>query len=139
LENPVKDLSGGFILGTSDFVDWVKETFLSNRSDENEIPQLRKLKPRIHLDKIIEAVGGEFDCGAESILRKGRKRNMARDVAIYLARELTGETGKRLGEHFGNISGAAVTGRCSYLSRQIEKNRKLRVHVNRLRDKIINN
>jgi chromosomal replication initiation ATPase DnaA len=37
---------------------------------------------------------------------KGRKKNHVRDIAIYLARDLSGETGKILGEYFGNISGA---------------------------------
>ena len=31
LENPAKDITGGFILGGVEFVNWVKESFLSNR------------------------------------------------------------------------------------------------------------
>ncbi len=38
---------GGFILGSSDFVKWVKETFLANRSKKREISQLTELKPNI--------------------------------------------------------------------------------------------
>ncbi len=139
LENPEKELRGGFILGTPDFVNWVKETFLSNRSDEKEIPQLRQLKPMIKTESIVEAVCREFDCNRELILKKGRKNNLARDLAIYLARELTGETGKSLGEYFGNISGAAITGRCNYLSSQIKQNRRRKAQAKRLRERIINN
>jgi chromosomal replication initiation ATPase DnaA len=73
------------------------------------------------------------------ILKKGRKNNLARDLAIYLARELTGETGKSLGEYFGNISGAAITGRYNYLSRQIKQNRRIKAQAKRLRERIINN
>jgi REP element-mobilizing transposase RayT len=139
LENPTKDLSSGFILGTPDFVTWVKETFLSSRSDENEIPQLRQLKSRPNLENIIEAVCSEFNCEQEAILQKGRKRNLARDVAIYLARESTGETGKRLGEYFGNISGAAITTRCNHLAEKIKTDRKLRKQIGKLRQTILNN
>ncbi|MEJ2166724.1 MAG: transposase, partial [Desulfobacterales bacterium] len=46
LENPQKQVSEGFILGDADFVNWVKEAFLSGRTNEKEIPQLRKLKPK---------------------------------------------------------------------------------------------
>ena len=36
LENPHKQLTAGFILGDLDFVNWVKDSFLSGRKDENE-------------------------------------------------------------------------------------------------------
>ncbi len=38
---------GGFILGSSDYVNLVKETFLANRSEKREISQLTELKPNI--------------------------------------------------------------------------------------------
>ena len=47
LEDPHAYLTGGFILGRKDFVEWVRETFLSAREDEKEIPQLKLLKPRV--------------------------------------------------------------------------------------------
>lgn len=139
LKNPAKDLSGGFILGSPDFVIWIKEIFLSTRSDENEIPQLRELKPRINIDQIVEAVCREFNCEIEIILQKGRKRNVARDVAIYLVRVLSGEKGKNIGEYFGNISGAAITRRYNCLVKQIENNKRFRNRIQRLKHKIVNN
>jgi len=51
----------------------------------------------------------EFNCHAEQILRKGAKKNTARNAAIYLARKLSGKSGVDLGKYFGNICGAAVT------------------------------
>jgi len=139
LENPEKDLTGGFILGTPDFVNWVKETFLSLRSEEKEIPQLKKLKPTLRAESIVETVCREFVCSREAVLKKGRKKNMARDVAIYLARELTKESGKNLGEYFGSISGAGITVRCNHVVRELERNRQLKSRLNRLRKRIINN
>ena len=47
LENPHKQVTEGFILGDPDFVDWVKETFIFGPQGEKEVPQLKKLKPRI--------------------------------------------------------------------------------------------
>jgi len=44
LEDPGRELAGGFILGDSYFVQWVKETFLGKRAEERQIPQLRRLK-----------------------------------------------------------------------------------------------
>ena len=81
----------------------------------------------------------EINCKAEKILRKGAKRNTARDVAIYLARELSGESGVDLGKYFGNICGAAVTVRYKHISDQISRNRRLKGRVNQVMNKIINN
>ena len=123
LKNPAKDLSGGFFLCLSSAL----------------IPQLRELKPRINIEKIVGAVGREFNCEIETILRKGRKRNVARDVAIYLARVLSGEKGKKIGEYFGNISGAAITRMYNCLLKQIENNKQFRNRIKKLKNKIINN
>ena len=80
-----KNLVGGFIFGSSDFVDWVKETFLAQRSEKKDIPQFTftEFKPRLSADQIVAAVCDEFDCNTDLILQKGRKKNVVRDVAIY--------------------------------------------------------
>ncbi len=46
---------------------------------------------------------------SDQILRKRAKKNTARDVAIYLARELSGKSGVDLEKYFGIICDAAVT------------------------------
>jgi len=43
VEDLLKKVIGGFLLGDSDFVNWVKEAFLSGRDDEKEIPILCSL------------------------------------------------------------------------------------------------
>ena len=83
------------------------------------------------------AICHEFGCTCEVLLRKRIKRNIARDVAIYLSREMTGESGVALGHYFG-ISGAGITVRHGFISENIEKNRKLKRQVNRIRKIIIN-
>ena len=100
----------------------VKETYLSSRTDEKEISGPRKLKPALEIEGIIDRVADEFKCSRDAILVKGRKRNIARDMAIYLARDLTGESGVTLGRIFGNISGAGITLRYNHLSKEIEGN-----------------
>jgi chromosomal replication initiator protein len=91
------------------------------------------------VETIVKLIAEEFGCDKEMILFKGRKRNMPRDIAIYLARDLTGESGVRLGEYFGNTSGAGITVRYTHLSNTMSKNPKLKTQVNRLRKRIINN
>ena len=139
LENPAKELTAGFILGGAEFVDWVKETFLAARSKDREIPQLTVLKPRLTPNEVVAAVCNEFNWDRHLILQKGRKKNLARDVAIYLCRDLTGESGVELGRYFGNISGAGITVRHNHISKEIQNNRRLKGKINRLKKRIINN
>ena len=55
LENPAKDINGGFILGDVEFINWVKESFLSNQRGK-KIPQFRQIKPRHTPVATVEAV-----------------------------------------------------------------------------------
>ena len=60
IENPDKDVVGGLILGGANFVNWVKDSFLSDRSGNKEIPQLNELKPRVALQSLVQEVRDEF-------------------------------------------------------------------------------
>ena len=137
IENPFDEVVGGVVLGGGDFVNWVKKSFLNKETNRKEIPQLKSLKPRPTPDELTQAVCDEFGCGREIILRKGKKRNIARDVAIYLCREVTGETGLALGRRF-DISRAGITIRHNGNANQLEADRGLKRRIDRIRKKIIN-
>ncbi|MBI9084771.1 MAG: hypothetical protein JEZ11_14345 [Desulfobacterales bacterium] len=123
---------GGFILGGEGFVSWVKEAFFSPEQNDKEKPKLRRLKPGIEISDIILVAAESFGVEPEQLLTKGKKKNLARDVAIYISRNFTGRSGKDLGEHFGNVSGAAITMRHKAMADQIKKNKKLNSRINRL-------
>jgi chromosomal replication initiation ATPase DnaA len=101
------------------------------------MPQLKSLKPRPTPNDLIEAVCKEFGCERESILQKGKKRNFQRDVAIYLCRLMTGETGVALGRHFGGICGAGIAFKYNQVLQRIEADSKLKGRVNRIRERIL--
>ena len=67
------------------------------------------------------------------IIPPALNKNTARDIAIYLARELSGESGVDLGKYFGGICGAVITGRYNHNSEQIRGNRRLKGRVNRIK------
>jgi len=138
ISNPADDIMGGFLLGSPDFVRWVKDTFLRSCADTREIPQLRKLKPVISPETVIEAVGEVYGCDMDQILAKGRKRNIARDIAIYLARDLTGMTTVSLGKYFGGISGAAVTKRYQFVDKAKAGSKKINRQLGKIRRSVLN-
>ena len=138
IENPSKDIVGGVILGGADFVKWIKQNYLKKDSEIKEKPQLRSLKPRLIPDDLIPVICCEFGCARETILQKGKKRNLARDLAIYFSREMTGESGVALGRYFGGISGAGISVRYNHIENKIATDLKLKTRVNKIRKKIIN-
>jgi len=138
VENPGKHVAAGFILGDTDFVNWVKETFLSLREDEREIPQLKKLKPKVPLKTIVQAVCQEFDCTEEQVQMKGRKKNKAREIAIYLARDLTGLSCKELGTYFDGVSGALISIMCNRIAGESARNKKLKGRIEKIKREIFN-
>lgn len=137
--DPSKNVVHGSILGSVGFVDWIKTTFLDKIDNSKEKPQLKNLKPGIEIDNIIHFVCDEFGCKKETIIQKGLKKNIARDVAIYLSRQMTGGSGVALGRRFGGICGAGITVRCNHLRNKLEKDRKLKRQVSKIKGRIINN
>lgn len=138
VKDPSKQLEGGFILGDIDFVNWVKETFLSKRDDEKEIPQLKKLKPRVAPETIVDQVSKAFNTKAEKIRKKGLKRNKAREVAIYLSRDLGGISCSDLGVFFGGVSGALITMMEKRISEEININPRLKRKIEKIKKEIFN-
>lgn len=60
-------------------------------------------------------------------------------MAIYIARDLTGETCKKLGECFDGISGPGITGKYNHISRELKRNRRLKARVDRVQRQIVKN
>jgi hypothetical protein len=138
LENPNRQVIEGFILGDSDFINWVKDTFLSGKKDEKEIPQLMKLKAKIQLETILKAVCREFTCNEEQMITKGRKKNKAREVAIYFARELSRMSCRNLGLYFGQVSGALITIMHNRIAEEAAQNRRLKRRIENIKKRIFN-
>jgi putative transposase len=138
IENPGKHIEEGFLLGDIDFVNWVKEAFLSKRQDEKDVPQLKKLKPKISPDTVTSFVRKAYKCNEEDIIVRGRKNNEAREVAIYISRDICGLLGKDLGEYFGGVSGALVTMMYNRVAEEVAQNQGLRSKIKRIKNEIFN-
>lgn len=139
MQNPSNKIVSGMILGDDEFVQWVKKTFLVNRSDDPELPQLRELMPRCTLEGIIEVVADLFNVTKDQILEKGRKNNLARDISIYFSKVYSGKSGVEIAQFFGMRSGSAVTMRYNTALRKIEKSKELDVQVSLIKQRIMNN
>ena len=83
-----------------------------------DIPRANKA-----LDTILEVVADVAGSNEQQIRQKGRKGNKARDLAIYLARNLSGKSCMELGNYFGGILGLAVTLRYNHVAFDMKHNK----------------
>jgi chromosomal replication initiation ATPase DnaA len=113
-----------------------KGNFLTGRQDEKEIPQLKKLKPRVPLETVANVVCEGFGCNQEQIMTIGRKKNKAREVAICLAQDLTGITCKDLGEYIGGVIGALITMMHDRIADESKRNKRLKSRIDNIRNQI---
>ncbi len=115
-----------------------KKTFLSGRQGEKEIPQLKKLKPKVPLVTVAKAVCEEFTCQKDQVTANGRKKNKAREVAIYLAIDMSGISCKELGDYFGGVSGALITIMNERVSVEAAQNRRFKRRIDKAKKRILN-
>ena len=139
IDNPNKEVSFGFLLGDGEFVKWVYMQFLSSREENKEFPELKRIKPQVPVDKIVDVISKEFECEKDYIIQKGRKRNLARDITIYLLRDICGKSVKSLGEYFGGISGAAITLRYNFIDNKLCKDGKMKKKIDKIKNQILDN
>ena len=92
----------------------------------------------MQLETVVNAVCEEFACNAEQIITKGRKKNKAREVAIHLARELSGMSCKDLGFYFGGVSGALITIMYNRIAQEVVQNRRFNHRIEKLKKRILN-
>jgi len=102
-------IQGGMILGGERFVEWVRDTFLSERAPDRDQPQIRALKKRPGMDEIERVVKAAVN-----------DKTQRRTVTIYLVRKYTGKTLKEIAEHFGGLTDSGV---CQVCRRMDERRR----------------
>jgi REP element-mobilizing transposase RayT len=136
LATPFDGVIGGLILGSEGFVRWVRDSFLRGRENVSDVAGLSDLHSRPAVDDIVAQVGRHYGVRPESILARGHKNRRERDVAIYLARELAGLSGRELGCRFGGLKGAGIAMRCTRLLGRTAKDRRLAMDIAHLRLKI---
>ena len=99
--------------------------WLADKLPDRDVPAARALRRDVSLEAIEAAVCRTF--AVEPDVLHGRRRwgNVARLVAIYLCRKLTGAPTALLGQRYGGVSGAAVSKARARLSERLGRDRRL--------------
>jgi REP element-mobilizing transposase RayT len=132
-ENPFAAMEAGLLLGKGPFKAKVLRRIEKMKVDE-EIPQARRLRKRVSVDAVIKACQLFYGRNRKALVERVRG-NEGRQVAIYLAKILSGEKGKEIGRHFG-IKGPAVSDAIKRIEGRLEKESQLRERMEFLRGRI---
>ena len=104
-ENPFKDVYGGVILGSAQFIKRVLGGLKEAVWEQEDIAQRRELLRALRGDDMRGAMADYYKISRDELQRDG---NHHRDIAIYLMKRYAGFTNRQLGGVFGDISYSAV-------------------------------
>lgn len=101
-------------------------------------------RPRIHgrqpltIEQIIETAAAYFRVSEAELTGKSRagRINMARQITMYLVRELTDASLPQIGEFFGGRSHTTILHGCSKVAEDMEFDSGLRQHIETLRGEL---
>lgn len=94
------------ILGSDGFKDWIEYNFNKKLQPKKEIPEIKRIKRKpVKIKQIISFTASHYQLKSNDI-KKGKraKKNEARQLAIYLARQLTGLPYATIAKEFMDIS-----------------------------------
>jgi len=127
LESPLRGVVASTLLGSPGFIERMRQR-LEGWVPDREVPATRALAPRPSLETIERVVCAAYGVEPAGLRRRGRHGNEPRRMAVALARALTTEPLRVLGQRFGGVGPAAV----SNMARQVADNPSLSRRLARL-------
>ncbi|MDY7030430.1 MAG: transposase [Thermodesulfobacteriota bacterium] len=127
LENPLKNVYGGMILGGTRFIKEALSIFKEEDLNKEDIAHRRALRAAYRFEEIIESICMSLDIPQQDLL--SRKNKEQRNIAIYLLKKYTGLTNRQIGQQLGNISYSAVAKVYQRFSEELRKDKALKKKV----------
>lgn len=133
IKNPLKNIYGGMILGSTKFIKEVLGRFKDGLLRREEISHRRQLKSTVGADEVIDAATRYFGMSREELVVD---RNGKRNITIYLMKKHTGMTNREVGRWFGGMSCSAVGKMYQRFRARLMEDGALRREIDRLEKKM---
>jgi REP-associated tyrosine transposase len=124
-QNPLDDVFGSVLLGSEDFIKFIRDRFLHGKEPNRNLPAIGQILTNVSMKTIIGIVETAF----------GDDPSLAKNATIYLCRKHTGEKLKTIGTIFG-VSDAAVSQVCKRFKHRIGKDLKLKKAIDNIDKKL---
>ena len=123
IEHPLEKVVGSTVLGSEEFIEWVRARWVEKKSISRDVPALRRLARWPDLSLILKETEKVFGSGTVESKR----------VALYLSHQISGASLREIGKFFGGIGPSAVTQNTRRFGDQLAENRGLSKRVDRLK------
>ena len=124
-ESPLEQVVSSTLLGSADFIAYIKDNFISAKEPDKELPALKELVPKASMQDIFKTVESAFP----------QDEALARNLKMYLCQKYTGKKLKDIGMQF-SIGESGVSQSCRRVAQTIEKDKKLKKKIDRLEQQI---
>jgi hypothetical protein len=124
-DSPLKEVVSSTLLGNADFIEFIKEKYLSGKKPDKDVPALKELSGKATVTEIFEEVEDVF----------GKDKAQARNIKMYLCQRYTKERLKDIGQDFG-IGESGVSQACRRVSQRIQKDKNLKRKMARIERKL---
>jgi REP element-mobilizing transposase RayT len=136
LDDPLKSVYGGLILGSERFVRQTLDRLDKDLLEDEEITRRKALQPTVGQETILEAVAEYFGCDREDLVLRGNGKT--RNIAIYLLKHQCGMTSQEVSRAVGGMSCAAVAKVYQRLRKQLASDEGLKQEVEELKRRLSN-
>ena len=124
-KSPLREVVSSTILGSVDFIEAIKDKYLSTKKVDPNLPALKELSGKPFADEITEEVESVF----------GEDPALARGVKIYLCHKHTGKMLKEIGRPF-DIGASGVSQTSRRIAMKISQDNKLSKKIRKIENKL---
>ena len=122
----------GSILGDEGFRERVVK-YLRVLPDQTAVPEIRKVTKKLGVDEVVRGVAKYYGLPEADLLRRRRRTEGERKIAVYLSKILSGEKNVEIGSVFG-ITLQAVTNAVRSVEARIAEDSKFGSKIVRLKE-----
>lgn len=125
-----KNIYAQSIIGSKDFIERIRKTFLDKRVVSKEVPNIKKLKYGKSLDDIAGAVIKYYKADYSLLYKRKVIHNRPKKVFVYLSRRYTDKTINQIYNYLkGSISNNSISKIFSRIQDEIYKDKTLKEEV----------
>jgi putative transposase len=135
LQDPLKDVYGGSILGGKGFIKEALARLKEGVLNKEEISHRRDLQGTLGPEDIIDIVSENSRVSRDDLINN---RGEYRNLTIHLMKKHTGMTNRQIGEFFGGLSYSAVAKIQARFLERVMKNRQLEKKLESISSKLSN-
>jgi REP element-mobilizing transposase RayT len=124
-ESPLEETVASTILGSDNFIELIKDTYLDRKKRDRNLPALKELIKSKDIAETYEEVEAIFN----------NKASLSKKITLYLFHKYTDTPLKEIGTYFG-IGESAVSEASRQFDIILKKNRKLQKEIESIREKL---